>query len=73
MTRGHRIGALALAALVAVVAFVALRPEDEDSNIADRRATLEPRGPRVPISRLSGRKPRPRLSIPRSAFAAASL
>ncbi len=39
MTRGHRIGALALAALVAVVAFVALRPEDEDSNIADRRAT----------------------------------
>ena len=39
MTRGHRIAALALAALIAVVAFVALRPEDEASNIADRRAT----------------------------------
>ena len=39
MTRGHRIVALALAALVAVVAFVALRPEDEDSKTADRRAT----------------------------------
>ncbi len=32
MTRGHRIAALALAALVAVVAFVALRPEDEASH-----------------------------------------
>ncbi|MDQ3092843.1 MAG: hypothetical protein M3R46_14530 [Actinomycetota bacterium] len=39
MTRGHRIAALALAALIAVVAFVALRPEDEASKTADRRAT----------------------------------
>ncbi len=39
MTRGQRIGALALAVLVAVVAFVALPPGDDDSNTADRRTT----------------------------------
>jgi len=39
MTKGQRIGALALAVLVAVVAFVVLRPADDDSNPADRRAT----------------------------------
>ena len=39
MTKGQRIGALALAVLVAVVAFVVLRPSGEDSNTADRRAT----------------------------------
>ncbi len=39
MTRGQRLGALALAVLVAVVAFVALPPDDDDSNTADRRAT----------------------------------
>lgn len=39
MTKGQRIGALALAVLVAVVAFVVLRPSGEDSNTADRGAT----------------------------------
>lgn len=38
MTKGQRIGALALAVLVAVVAFVVLRPASDDSNTADRRA-----------------------------------
>ena len=38
MTKGQRIGALALAVLVAVVAVVVLGPERDDSNRADRRA-----------------------------------
>ena len=38
MTNGQRIGALALAVLVAVLAFVVLGTGSDDSNTADRRA-----------------------------------
>ncbi len=64
MTKRQRIGALALAVLVAVVAFVALRPDRDDSNVADRRANT---GTTSATGAKNERAPRP-AAEPRPAY-----